>query len=178
MTPLLQRATRTIRRSIPSLRLRKRWVQTVALTALAAGLGLVAVGATVATRAAAVGAQTVTSETSITGITATCTSDGRTCGVLTVQDPIAGETITLHVTGHTPGSSSFHLINDRNILFTGDTLFSESIGRTDLWGGSQPEIITSIQKKLMTFNDDTLVIPGHGKATTIGHERLYNPFLL
>ena len=83
----------------------------------------------------------------------------------------------IHTPGHTPGSSSFHLINDRNILFTGDTLFSESIGRTDLWGGSQPEIITSIQKKLMTFNDDTLVIPGHGKATTIGHERRYNPFL-
>jgi hydroxyacylglutathione hydrolase len=83
----------------------------------------------------------------------------------------------IHTPGHTPGSTSFHLINDRNILFTGDTLFSESIGRTDLWGGSQPEIITSIQKKLMTFNDDTLVIPGHGEATTIGHERRYNPFL-
>jgi glyoxylase-like metal-dependent hydrolase (beta-lactamase superfamily II) len=83
----------------------------------------------------------------------------------------------IHTPGHTPGSSSFHLVNDRNILFTGDTLFAESIGRTDLWGGSQPEIITSIQKKLMSFNDDTLVIPGHGQATTIGHERRYNPFL-
>jgi len=84
----------------------------------------------------------------------------------------------IHTPGHTPGHTSFHLINDRNILFTGDTLFAESIGRTDLWGGSQPEIISSIQKKLMTFNDDTLVIPGHGEATTIGHERRYNPFLL
>jgi glyoxylase-like metal-dependent hydrolase (beta-lactamase superfamily II) len=83
----------------------------------------------------------------------------------------------IHTPGHTPGSTSFLLSSDRNILFTGDTLFAQSIGRTDLWGGSQPQIITSIQKKLLTFNDDTLVIPGHGESTTIGHERRYNPFL-
>ncbi len=84
----------------------------------------------------------------------------------------------IHTPGHTPGSTSFHLTGDRNILFTGDTLFAQSIGRTDLWGGSHLEIIASIQKKLMTFDDDTLVIAGHGQATTIGHERRYNPFLL
>ena len=83
----------------------------------------------------------------------------------------------LHTPGHTPGSSTFHLPGDRNILFTGDTLFMQSIGRTDLWGGSPQEIIESIQKKLMTFDDDTLVISGHGQSTTIGHERRYNPFL-
>jgi glyoxylase-like metal-dependent hydrolase (beta-lactamase superfamily II) len=83
----------------------------------------------------------------------------------------------LHTPGHTPGSATFHLAGDRNILFTGDTLFAQSIGRTDLWGGSSPQIITSIQNKLMTFDDDALVIPGHGDATTIGHERRYNPFL-
>lgn len=83
----------------------------------------------------------------------------------------------IHTPGHTPGSASFHLVADRNVLFTGDTLFAQSIGRTDLWGGSHPEIISSIQKKLMTFDDDTLVIPGHGQETTIGHERRYNPFL-
>jgi glyoxylase-like metal-dependent hydrolase (beta-lactamase superfamily II) len=83
----------------------------------------------------------------------------------------------IHTPGHTPGSTSFLLAGDRNILFTGDTLFAQSIGRTDLWGGSQPQILTSIQKKLMTFDDDTLVIAGHGQATTIGHERRYNPFL-
>jgi hydroxyacylglutathione hydrolase len=83
----------------------------------------------------------------------------------------------IHTPGHTPGSASFHLAGDRNILFTGDTLFAQSIGRTDLWGGSHPQIITSIQKKLMTFDDDTLVISGHGQSTTIGHERRYNPFL-
>lgn len=83
----------------------------------------------------------------------------------------------IHTPGHTPGSASFHLLADRNVLFTGDTLFAQSIGRTDLWGGSQPEILSSIHKKLMTFDDDTLVIPGHGQETTIGHERRYNPFL-
>jgi len=83
----------------------------------------------------------------------------------------------IHTPGHTPGSTSFHLPGDRNILFTGDTLFAESIGRTDLWGGSHPQILTSIHKKLMTFDDDTLVIAGHGDSTTIGHERRYNPFL-
>ena len=83
----------------------------------------------------------------------------------------------IHTPGHTPGSTSFHLPGNRNILFTGDTLFAHSIGRNDLWGGSHPEIINSIQKKLMAFDDDTLVIPGHGQSTSIGHERRYNPFL-
>ena len=83
----------------------------------------------------------------------------------------------IHTPGHTPGSLSFHLPGDRNILFTGDTLFAQSIGRTDLWGGSYPEILKSIQKKLMSFKDETLVVPGHGRSTSIGHERRYNPFL-
>ncbi len=83
----------------------------------------------------------------------------------------------IHTPGHTPGSTTFHLAADRNILFTGDTLFMQSIGRTDLWGGSYQEIIRSIEKKLMTFDDDTLVIAGHGQSTTIGRERRYNPFL-
>jgi glyoxylase-like metal-dependent hydrolase (beta-lactamase superfamily II) len=83
----------------------------------------------------------------------------------------------IHTPGHTPGSTTFHLAGDRNILFAGDTLFAQSIGRTDLWGGSQQQIISSIQNKLMTFDDDTIVIAGHGQATTIGHERRYNPFL-
>ena len=83
----------------------------------------------------------------------------------------------LHTPGHTPGSSTFDLADDRHILFTGDTLFMQSIGRTDLWGGSYSEIISSIQKKLMNFDDDTFVIAGHGQSTTIGHERRYNPFL-
>ncbi len=83
----------------------------------------------------------------------------------------------LHTPGHTPGSATFHLPGNRKMLFTGDTLFAQSIGRTDLWGGSHPQIISSIQQKLMTFDDDVLVIPGHGQSTTIGQERRYNPFL-
>lgn len=83
----------------------------------------------------------------------------------------------IHTPGHTPGSTTFVLPGDRNILFAGDTLFRQGIGRTDLWGGSYAEIIPSIEKKLMTFDDDTLVIAGHGPSTTIGHERRHNPFL-
>jgi hydroxyacylglutathione hydrolase len=83
----------------------------------------------------------------------------------------------IHTPGHTPGSTTFLLTGDRNILFAGDTLFMNGIGRTDLWGGSQTEILASIEDRLMTFDDDTLVIAGHGRHTTIGHERRNNPFL-
>lgn len=83
----------------------------------------------------------------------------------------------IHTPGHTPGSTCFHLANGRNILFAGDTLFRGSIGRTDLWGGSTPDILASIHKRLMTFDDDTLVIAGHGPSTTVGGERRNNPFL-
>jgi glyoxylase-like metal-dependent hydrolase (beta-lactamase superfamily II) len=87
----------------------------------------------------------------------------------------------LHTPGHTPGSVTFHLPTARGSdpprLFTGDTLFFDSIGRTDLWGGDFPTILRSIRERLLTFDDDTLVIPGHGPATTIGRERRENPFL-
>ncbi len=83
----------------------------------------------------------------------------------------------VYTPGHTPGSVTFHLARDRPILFTGDTLFLNSIGRTDLWGGSLPDLLGAIQKRLMVFDDDTLVIPGHGPNTTIGRERSENPFL-
>jgi hydroxyacylglutathione hydrolase len=83
----------------------------------------------------------------------------------------------IHTPGHTPGSTCFLLADDRNVLFAGDTLFRNSIGRTDLWGGSTTDILTSIQSKLMTLDDDTLVITGHGPSTTVGLERRNNPFL-
>ena len=60
----------------------------------------------------------------------------------------------------------------------GDTLFEESIGRTDLPGGSHTDLIRSIQKRLMPLPDETKVMCGHGPATTIGHERHYNPFIV
>jgi glyoxylase-like metal-dependent hydrolase (beta-lactamase superfamily II) len=83
----------------------------------------------------------------------------------------------IHTPGHTPGSTCFLLPGDRNTLFAGDTLFLNGIGRTDLWGGSTPQIVTSIKNRLMTLDDDTLVITGHGPSTTVGRERRSNPFL-
>ncbi|HXW61620.1 MAG TPA: MBL fold metallo-hydrolase [Candidatus Acidoferrales bacterium] len=93
----------------------------------------------------------------------------------------------LHTPGHTPGSISL-VIEDRGDtqqahhargrrLIAGDTLFQGSIGRTDLPGGSYPQIIRSIHDKLLTLSDDIVVYPGHGEATTIGSEREHNPFL-
>jgi len=62
-------------------------------------------------------------------------------------------------------------------LFSGDTLFAGSIGRTDLWGGSMEQIMDSLRSKLMHLPDATVVHPGHGPVTTIGNERHLNPFL-
>jgi len=62
-------------------------------------------------------------------------------------------------------------------LFAGDTLFAGSIGRTDLWGGSYPEIMRSIHAKLLALPDETIVFPGHGPKTTLAEERETNPFL-
>jgi glyoxylase-like metal-dependent hydrolase (beta-lactamase superfamily II) len=84
----------------------------------------------------------------------------------------------LHTPGHTPGSVSFSLtIGGRTVLLTGDTLFRGSIGRWDLGGTSAEDIVASINRKLLAFSDDTIVVPGHGPATTIGIERASNPFL-
>ena len=62
-------------------------------------------------------------------------------------------------------------------MFVGDVLFAGSVGRTDLPGGSTEQLLDSIQKKLLTLGDDVEVYSGHGPVTTIGHERLTNPFL-
>lgn len=89
----------------------------------------------------------------------------------------------LHTPGHTPGSICFHwqgveLGGQRqDILFSGDTLFAGSIGRTDLWGGDFDQIISSIRSKLLTLDGQTQVIPGHGPLTTITREAKSNPFL-
>jgi glyoxylase-like metal-dependent hydrolase (beta-lactamase superfamily II) len=89
----------------------------------------------------------------------------------------SGSLNIIHTPGHTPGSVCFHAQGDQSVLFTGDTLFEGSIGRTDLWGGSFEQIIDSIQNRLMTLDDRLQVLPGHGESTTIGEERLNNPFL-
>ena len=91
----------------------------------------------------------------------------------------------LHTPGHTPGSISLVVESSQDKargaperrLIAGDTLFQGSIGRTDLPGGSYPQIIRSIHEKLLTLPDDIVVYPGHGDTTTIGSEREHNPFL-
>ena len=75
--------------------------------------------------------------------------------------------------GHTVGSASYYL-EEQGILFSGDTLFLEGAGRTDLPTGSTQSIVSSIKEKLMTLPDDTKVYPGHGDETTIAHEKKYN----
>jgi len=107
----------------------------------------------------------------------------------------------LHTPGHTPGSISLvvqpkeaesraagvppHLhhgvqqktASGSSVLLAGDTLFRGGIGRTDLPGGSYPQILRSIRDKLLVLPDELLVLPGHGDTTTIGEEREQNPFL-
>jgi len=83
----------------------------------------------------------------------------------------------IHTPGHSPGSVSLVLDAAKPTVFSGDTLFAGSIGRTDLWGGSLPELLASIRRQLLVMDDDTLVIPGHGPQTSVGRERATNPFL-
>ena len=80
----------------------------------------------------------------------------------------------LHVPGHSPGSIC--LLGD-GVLVCGDVLFRGSIGRTDIPGGSLPQLLAGIRAKLMPLPDGTRVLPGHGPETTIGHERRTNPFV-
>jgi hydroxyacylglutathione hydrolase len=78
--------------------------------------------------------------------------------------------------GHTPGSISLWIPAERKLI-AGDTLFRDSIGRTDLPGGDGRQILRSIRDKMFPLPDDTLVIPGHGETTTIGREKEFNYFL-
>ena len=81
-----------------------------------------------------------------------------------------------HTPGHTQGSISL-LVPSENKLIAGDTLFRDSIGRTDLPGGNSRQILVSIKEKLLPLDDSVVVIPGHGPETTIGREREMNYFL-
>ncbi len=84
----------------------------------------------------------------------------------------------LHTPGHTPGSVTFLVPTEQGPqLFTGDTLFMGSIGRTDLWGGDYGQILKSIKDKLLPLAEETVVHPGHGPSSTIGREKKRNPFL-
>jgi hydroxyacylglutathione hydrolase len=80
----------------------------------------------------------------------------------------------LHTPGHTVGGCCLYL---EGMVFTGDTLFADSVGRTDLPGGSLAALMESINGKLLTLADDIVAYPGHGPSTTIGRERKFNPYL-
>jgi glyoxylase-like metal-dependent hydrolase (beta-lactamase superfamily II) len=84
----------------------------------------------------------------------------------------------IHTPGHSPGGKCLYI---KGFVFTGDTLFVESVGRTDLNGSSASQLFTSIREKLFALPDDTQVLPGHNygrtNTSTIGHEKKYNPFM-
>ena len=82
----------------------------------------------------------------------------------------------LHTPGHTPGGVCFYN-KQANILFSGDTLFADSVGRTDFPNGSMQQLIDGIKTKLMILPEETMVLPGHGPQTTIGREKKFNQYL-
>ena len=81
----------------------------------------------------------------------------------------------IHTPGHTPGSIC---LKGDGVIFTGDTLFCQGIGRTDFAYGSEEDIMCSIKERLFTLDDDYIIYPGHGPSSTIGNEKLYNPFIV
>lgn len=88
----------------------------------------------------------------------------------------------IHTPGHSPGSICLRLHENSSLevqetLFSGDTLFQGSVGRTDLWGANQDQMFKSIQQRILTLDEDTKVCPGHGLDTSIGIEKRQNPFL-
>lgn len=84
----------------------------------------------------------------------------------------------LHIPGHTPGGIALQLLKpETGIVFSGDTLFCQGLGRSDLPGGSSELLIESIKEKLLKLNEETVVYPGHGPITTVGEEKRNNPFL-
>lgn len=113
----------------------------------------------------------------------------------TVRSPLAnrllrdGDTITvdehifdvIHTPGHTPGGICLSSKKRENgkppILFSGDTLFKESIGRTDFPGSDQEKLLRAIKERLFVLDEDTIVYPGHGPSTTILEEKKHNPFV-
>ncbi|HKF00481.1 MAG TPA: MBL fold metallo-hydrolase [Actinomycetes bacterium] len=82
------------------------------------------------------------------------------------------------VADHTPGHSPGHVtLRSEGVLFSGDLVFAGSVGRTDLPGGSTDELLASIAASVLPLPDDTVLLPGHGPRTTLGHERATNPYL-
>jgi glyoxylase-like metal-dependent hydrolase (beta-lactamase superfamily II) len=84
--------------------------------------------------------------------------------------------VAIHTPGHSPGSMSFWF-EEHSTLVAGDTLFQGSIGRTDLWGGDFPTIVSSIKERIYSLSDDAIVVTGHGPNTSIGSEKSNNNFV-
>lgn len=111
-------------------------------------------------------------------------SYGRDCSVtadILLDDlkvfEVAGFSVQMiHTPGHTKGSCCYY-IKDEGILFSGDTLFRGSVGRTDFPGGSTSAIVASLHKLVDSLPEETEVFPGHDASTTIGYEKRYNPFV-
>ena len=82
----------------------------------------------------------------------------------------------IHTPGHTPGGSCYYVESEK-VLFSGDTLFQDSVGRTDFVNSSTSDLVRGIKEKLFVLPDDVLVYPGHMGETTIGHEKTYNMFV-
>ncbi|MBQ4336867.1 MAG: MBL fold metallo-hydrolase [Lentisphaeria bacterium] len=82
----------------------------------------------------------------------------------------------LHLPGHTPGGAGFYFPADK-VLFSGDTLFADSVGRTDLPGGNWEQLKKSITETIFALPEDVKVCCGHGPATSVGHEKKHNPYL-
>ncbi len=109
---------------------------------------------------------------------------GRACTVKANTLLKDGEEVTIEdmtfkviaTPGHTQGSCCYYF-EEAGMLISGDTLFEESVGRTDLPTGSMSTLVRSIKDKLFELPDDTVVYPGHGDSTTIEHEKKYNPFI-
>lgn len=81
-----------------------------------------------------------------------------------------------HTPGHTPGGCSYYC-EEAGCVFSGDTLFQDSVGRSDFPGGSMSQLVRSIRDQLFLLPEETKVYPGHGEETTVGYEKKYNPFL-
>ncbi len=109
-----------------------------------------------------------------------CESSPEPSMFVTEEDEIkfgASTLKSIFTPGHSPGSFSFYHGPTKS-LFSGDVLFMQSIGRTDLPGGNYETLLKSINERLFSLDDDVIVYPGHGPATTIGEERRSNPFLI
>lgn len=82
----------------------------------------------------------------------------------------------IHVPGHSAGSICFYN-RQANVLFSGDAVFRESVGRSDLPGGNGPLLVEGIRGKILSLIDETIIFPGHGEATTVEHEKYNNPYI-